>query len=30
LARPCLYMVTRLSFEVSEFALELPGIILEF
>ena len=30
LARPCLNMLNRLTYEVTEIALDLPGINLEF
>ena len=30
LARPCLTMLNRLTYEVTEIALDLPGINLEF
>ena len=29
-ARPCLDMLNRLTYEVTEIALDLPGITLEF
>ncbi|RKW09603.1 MAG: DUF1149 family protein, partial [Catonella sp.] len=30
LAKPCLSMLNRLTYEVTEIALDLPGINLEF